>query len=402
MPQNQAYPFGLRQAACWLLPWAFIDGVLSAVRWPETYTVSHMVIDYHFGFGKRGLIGALVGLIDRPPYHYVTLAWMAFAAFALWVVALMIAAWPALRADTGACVAFVIFFLSAGFMSLVCDIGRGEHFGLMLAVPCLLMPVRREWLPVRAAALVAAVLMQEVNFPIAAPLLWFDVWIGWPERPRFRPLLTATATILPATLLTWYLGNLRTACDTASAVAYFQRLAADFQMQPVPVATLCMDGHANMRLVFQALWSDAAKVATFPAALAVALPSTVFNLVLIARVLRHRGAGVTFAMMLAIAAIFAPLALLVVGADVVRFVTLIQVTSLLVCVAALRRVGVPPAGTLPPSRHRLALVMALAAFELGSAVTLNDGNEMRKFPFEALMIRAVDAARHTAASGVRR
>jgi len=398
MMQNRESPAGLHRAALWLLPLAFMDGVLAAVRWPETYTLSHMVIDYHFGFGKRGLIGEIVRLIDRPPYHYVTLAWMAFAVFALWMLSLMAAAWPGLRRDAGVAAAFVIFFLSAGFISLVCDIGRGEHFGLMLAVPCLMMPLRRAWLPVRAAALLAAVLMQEVNFPIVAPLLWFDVWIGWRQRQGLRPIGYAAATILPATLLTWYLGNLRTACDTAAATAYFQQLVADFQIQAVPVATLCIDGRANIALVFHALWSDAAKAVIFPLALAVALPSTLFNLVLTARVLAHRSLGVAFAGM----AIFAPLALLIVGADVVRFVTLIQVTSLLVLVSAVRRLGLPPAGTLPPTRHRVAMIMALAAFELGSAVTLNDGNEMRKFPFEALVLQAFETEPGHAASGVNR
>lgn len=55
-----------------------------------------------------------------------------------------------------------------------------------------------------------------------------------------------------------------------------------------------------------------------------------------------------------------------------------------------------------PGRHRLALVMALAAFELGSAVTLNDGNEMRKFPFEPLILEAVEMVRHPAAAGAMR
>jgi hypothetical protein len=377
-----------RKAVLWLLPLAFANGLLSAIRWPQIYSISHMVITYHFGFGKRGLIGTILQLIDRPPYHYVTLAWMAFAVFALWMITLTIAAWRDMTRDTGLAVAFVLFFLSSGFASLVCDVGRGEHFGLLMALPCLLAPVRMPWLLVRAALLVVAVLMQEANFLIVAPLVAFDVWLGSVPRARFRPALCAAATVLPATLLTWYLGNLKTACDTTAATEYFRHMAADFQVQPVPVATLCVDGAANFHLVLQALWSVGTAAVTVPLALSVALPSMLFNLFLARRVLRGSATGVVAA----VAVSLAPLALLIVGADVVRFVTLIQITSLLALLSTIKRLGIPPSGTLPSSRRRAVLVTALAAFELGTALTLTDGTQMLKFPYTPLIVRAVAVA----------
>src|SRR5271156_4954229 len=90
-----------RGAALLLLPTAIIFGILSALCWPLTYTISAMMIDYHFGFGKRGLVGAILALIDKPPYHFVTLAWMAFAVFASWLALLVYAAWRQIRADSG-------------------------------------------------------------------------------------------------------------------------------------------------------------------------------------------------------------------------------------------------------------------------------------------------------------
>jgi hypothetical protein len=156
-------PVKARPALSILLPISLLCGTLSGLRWPQTYTISHMVIDYHFGFGKRGLIGLILEHIDRPPYHYVTLAWMAFAVFAVWVGLLVVSGWRCIRTDTGIGIGFLLFFLSAGFACLVCDIGRGEHFGLALAMVCLLLPAWAPLLPLRAALLAAAVLMQEIN-----------------------------------------------------------------------------------------------------------------------------------------------------------------------------------------------------------------------------------------------
>ncbi len=371
-----------------LLPVSLLCGVLSGLRWPQTYTVSHMVIDYHFGFGKRGLIGLILEHIDRPPYHYATLAWMAFAVFAFWIALLVVSGWRFTRTDTGIGVAFILFFFSAGFACLVCDIGRGEHFGLALALGCLLMPAAPAWLPVRAALLVAAVLMQEINCLIVVPVVAFDVWAGSAPGKGGRPILWTIAACLPAALLTWYLGNVRTACDLGAAIPYFQKMVVDFKFHWVPVATLCQDGKGNFAVAATALWSVGTQAAVFPLALVAALPSTLFNAWLAFRIVRVR----RFGRVACAVATLPPLALLLFGADVVRFVTLIQLTSLFVLVSAARRVGVPRHGTLPPAPRRAALVVVLVAFELGSSVTLNDGNPMQKFPFQPLVLRAVAIA----------
>ena len=382
-----------RQVAFWLLLAAFLYGLLSAICWPSTYTLSHMVIDYHYGVGKRGLIGYILGFVDHPPYHYVTLAWMAFGVLLLWLICLIFAARTALRSDTGVISAYVLFFLSAGFASLVDDVGRGEHFGLLLALICFFLPCRPAWLVPRAALLMAAVLIQEMNFLFIVPTVAFDTWLGRRSRSRFEPVICAAATVIPAILLTWYLGNIKTACDTTSATAFYQRMVADFQFQPVPVATLCKDGRANLWLVWQAVWSDAASAVAFPLALSAALPSMLLNLVLTIRSLGKGAFGATFA----IVSTLSPIALLLVGADVTRFVTLLQASSLLVLVSAVRRVGIPFGGTLPPHAYRVPLLMALAAFELGTSVTLTDGTQALKFPFMPLIVRAVEVAQGRAA-----
>ncbi len=374
-----------------LLPFAFLYGLLSALRWPQIYTITHMVIDYRFGFGKRGLIGAILEHVDKPPYHYITLAWIAFAVFVLWLTTLLLAARQAIAADLGITAATLLFFLSAGFASLVCDVGRGEHFGLLLALPCLLMPARAILLPVRAALLCIAVLVQEANFLIIAPIVIFDVWLSTSLKNSPTRLLFTAATSVPAAILTWYLGNLQTACDINAAVGSFQHLVADFPIQPVPVGTLCLNGAANLAMVRRALWSIPAEAARIPMALVVALPSTIFNLVLTARVLRHARLDVAAS----IAVTFAPLALLLVGVDVVRFVTLIQLTSLLALISGYRRYGLPANGTFS-TPNRLTPLIAIAALELGSTLTLNDGNPMLKFPFMPLVQQAISIGRgHT-------
>jgi hypothetical protein len=112
-----------RSVLHWLIPLALVNGILAGLRWPMLWGPTHLLFDYHFGFGKRGLVGAVLQLAVEPPYHYLSLAMLGFVVFALWLMLLASVAWRPVRADTGVAAAMVLFLLSAGFACLVDDMG---------------------------------------------------------------------------------------------------------------------------------------------------------------------------------------------------------------------------------------------------------------------------------------
>jgi hypothetical protein len=358
-------------------------GISSALRWPQAYSLSYMIVDYHFGFGKRGFLGSIFDQVDKPPFHYVTLATFAFAVFGVWLVMLIYAARRLMSVDFGVASALILFFLSAGFSSLVCDVGRGEHFGLTLAISCLLLPYGASWLILRLALLFVSLLAQEANYFIAVPPVLLDLWLATRHRNFNVQIFCLLSLMLPCTSLTIYMGS-TTTC-VADAAAYFQRMAADFRFEPMAVATLCNDGAKNLELVRENLWSIGTQFVRIPLALIVTLPLVVLNIYLAARVL---GASV-YAVFNLVMVAFSPCLLVLVGVDVERFVTLSQVTSLLALISAARRVGLPVGGTLVVSRRGMAIVIGLATFELGSSLTLNDGSQTLKFPYTPLVVRLI-------------
>ncbi len=387
-----ALPRG-RRLILWLIPLALLQGVLAGLRWPQLYTVSHLVIDYHFGFGKRGVTGTILAMIAPPPYGYVPLACVCFGVFALWLAVLACVAWRPVRTDTGAAAAVVLFLLSVSFASLVNTAGRGEHFGLALALPCLLMPAAAGWLGVRAALAVIAVLIQESNLPIAVALIGFDAWAALRADNRRWPVLQAVAMILPAVVVTAWLGQTKTACDSGAAQAYFQHLVGDFPFQMATAATLCRDAAFNRRGSAMFLWGIPTNAAIVPVTLAVCLPATVFNLVLTARALRFNWIGLAAAVVVTLA----PLALLAVAVDGMRFASLVQCASLLVLLSALRRFGVPVGGSLPAGLRNPGVLAALAALQLGCVLPLTDTQPMLRFPFLPLIDRVIEIAAGRAA-----
>ena len=389
-----------RRIAAVLLAAAGLNGVLSALEWPSLYALTHMVIDYRFGFGKRGLLGCLLSVIDHPPYHYATLAWMAFAVFAAWLILLAFIMGRLARRTPEIGDALLLFLLSLGFASLVCDVGRGEHFGILLALVCLLLPVGLPGLGARAVLLVMAVLIHEANFLIVAPLVGFDTWLGAPTRKPARATACAAMVVLPATGWTAWLGNARAGCRGAEQIAYLQHRVADFTIDPIPLATLCNDGRANFDLTLHAFWMRPHWSILFWLALVLALPSTVLNLVLLARIVRRRGL-----VAVGVAASLSPIVLMAVGVDAVGGRVVVDESSmlghrmrssLLVLAAAARRLGPPAGGWLPVPPRWKAAVAAVALLELASAMPLNDGQAPLKFPYTALWQRVTDIAEGSA------
>jgi hypothetical protein len=370
-----------------LIPFAFLHGLFATLRWPARWATTHMVFNYHFGFGKRGLFGTLLHIASPPPYHYLTLALTSFAIFALWVSLLIAASWRLIRGDTGIAAAFVLAFLSAGFASVVSDMGYFEHCGLVLAIACMLMPPGLGWLPLRAAAALLAVLVHEANFLMLVPVMAFDAWAGAQRNGRRAGVAAAGAVLLPAAAVTAYLGNVETACDHAAAMAYYQARAQDFTIRADAVQTLCRTGADNMHwMTF--LWHGW-EVYFLSFALVVVLPSIAYNAGLLASLLRGR----RIALAGAFAAIASPMALTVFGADLVRFVSFSQITSLLLLVSAGRRVGLPQGGTLQGLMRSPALITAIAAYEIGTALVMTDGSAMLKFPFVPLAQRLMEVTR---------
>lgn len=374
-----------RRLVLWLIPFAFLNGLLAGLRWPSLWATGHMVFDYHFGIGKRGLFGTLLHLVAPPPYHYLTLARIGFIVFGIWLTLLSVAAWRIARRDTGIAASFVFFFLSAGFASLVCDMGYLEHFGLVIVMICLLLPHGRPWLALRAVMATAAVFLHEANFLMFVPLIAFDTWAVGGFRLARRALVEPLAVLAPASAAAFYLANVRTACDHAATLAYLQHKVRDFPIRDDAIETLCRTGATNLISVSY-VWVKGWQLYFLFLALVVILPSAIYNMALLRSMLRGRPVVVAAAVL----AILSPCALIFVGADLVRFTSLIQLTSLLALISIARRVGLPSGGTLPALLRNPVLLSAIAAYELSTSLVLTDGSVMMKFPFVPLALRLIE------------
>src|SRR5436190_1595716 len=79
-----------------LLVWSMVITVLRAVRLPNDFAEAHWLIDYRFGFIKRGLIGTIYALladIKILRQNEMTTRIFSFIAFALFCASLLVLMW---------------------------------------------------------------------------------------------------------------------------------------------------------------------------------------------------------------------------------------------------------------------------------------------------------------------
>ncbi len=83
-------PFTIGLLAC-----ALLATILRAARFPNDFSRAHWMLDYRFGFIKRGLAGSVLALLARVrliPQNGVALAWLSFALFGLLCAVLLVVA----------------------------------------------------------------------------------------------------------------------------------------------------------------------------------------------------------------------------------------------------------------------------------------------------------------------
>jgi hypothetical protein len=198
--------------------WGLTATLARAVRWPNDFAEAHWLLDYQFGFVKRGFAGqalsTLLGLVGMTPTEAVIAAVSAcvlavFCAVLLWV------SWQIARADSfsPASGLAVLAFLTSPFIVMSGHLnGYFDSLLVMLTVTAVVFVGRRRmWLA--AVAMTIAVLIHESAIVIGYPTLLLAWWLsretdstgaggrsGWPLGLPVLAfgIVAASATVLPA------------------------------------------------------------------------------------------------------------------------------------------------------------------------------------------------------------
>jgi hypothetical protein len=361
-----------------LVPASILYALLSGFRLPSRWATTNLIVDYHFGFTKRGLFGQLLDFLKAPPYPYAFLAALAYGIF-LVSLGLLIHLFCKGREVSGrSALLFAGFFTSVGFVFLVHEVGYLDHIGLLIAVICLLTGSSYAGICIRLALCVFGILVHEAFMLMFLPVVLADTWLATRPSGARGSVLRVLTVAIPCVLLGVHMGHYKAQTPQDAQVAYYNGKLSDSQVREDAIEPMRLSLSDNLQLMAY-YYHEAKYLRTFAATMLVVAPLTVFYLWIVNSILIDAGVRV-LGRLIFMAASLAPLALNIVAWDEVRFISLVQVTSFLLVLSVTRRMGWR---TLAGPRLRELAVPAVAviALSLGSEVTLFDGYAMQKFPF---------------------
>jgi multisubunit Na+/H+ antiporter MnhE subunit len=165
----------------WQNPWrlmlavnaaVFIGVLLHKISLPPYVPYIHLLVDYHFGFTKRALIGAAVALVTaKVP------VWLVFAlAGVVWLITLGLFVWLFRRTfsfDEKHLPLFVFMAGSPFFLkNFMHTLGHFDIYGCLLAICLLLLPARSVAYVLLAAVFsIALVLIHHIHALMYAPTI---------------------------------------------------------------------------------------------------------------------------------------------------------------------------------------------------------------------------------------
>ena len=371
----------LRAAGCVLLAYSLLRGLRS----PNLWAATHGLFDYESGFTRRGLLGAVLRLIDAPfVYTYAFFFWLSAALLAANVALLVVLTAGHFRSrNVAPAWATLVYFSGMGVVFMAHTIGYFDQAGLLLALVALCVRDFRARYALVAIGLSLLILVHETAFVTFGPVLCFILALDVSRAAtpgRMRALAALAVWLILEVVLVG-----RSSLSPAAAHDLYATLQsrADFPLRRDAFDVLTRSFADNVAATL-AMWRDASFVTAFVQSAVVALPSLVFILGVAVHALaaskRRRGWWAA-----ACAAGLSPLALHLVGWDCVRWNTLAITTSFVVLLAVTGSMGAgrreSDVRVMRGSPALAAVAVPLVVMNLVTGVTLFDSREVQSFPF---------------------
>lgn len=182
----------LALGACALTTVTMVLTLSRAWRWPNDFAEAHWLLDYRFGFVKRGLVGQLLSSTLRMVHARPTAAIIRVLSIAILValaIVLLWMAWQLVRSASrpGAALLASLAFLSSPFVVMSAHlVGYLDDIVILMTVAAVALMIQgRPWIAGTVQA--TAILVHESAVLVGFPVLCLAWWVS-SERPGESPL----------------------------------------------------------------------------------------------------------------------------------------------------------------------------------------------------------------------
>lgn len=360
-----------------------LNSVLRGIRTPGGWAATSLLINYDFGFSRRGLLGAIISWFHTPAlYTYTFNFWFAvtiFVANISLLLRLLTRVYNIGPSDSK--FEALVFSSSFAIVYLAHCIGYSEQVPLLFTL--VILQVSNFY---RRAALVTALfpaclLIHETALPMFFPVILFrflaDLTGSVPGKRVF--IIGALAIIMSILGLT--IGTYHLSKPVALDMYHLLQSKADFPLRPDQFVWLMRSARDSLRWSFGFYRNDDAQKLLFDS-LIVTVPSAVYLLLCAVRRLRAR-AYHPLTCWVAIGAGMSPLFLDIIGAgDTARYSSMAITVSFLVF-ASTTLYFRPDTTERRVNAQSLSLAPTmLVLLNLGSTVWFFDNYIVQSFPYQ--------------------
>lgn len=361
--------------------------VAASLRWPSIWTVTHYLFDYEFGFMKRSLFGAIIGLFLEPPFYFLDLAIIAHIIYmACLVLIIYIAFYYALK--SGDYFFTLLLFTSTAFTYLGHLVGYFDHLGWIIIVLSILLPITWIGVVARIVMCIFGCLVHEVFVFFFAPFIAADLWLRRYLRNQ-DPWLPSLAVTAGTVFTIVFVLQVEPPAHFAVTFEHLDSKSADFSPRSDSVEVLFRNVSENMTKMGWAriqieIWIQLAGaiVSTLP----LVMYFTILNILSV-----KRAKPSMIATMIIIGVPIGTLSANIIAWDTFRFGAVAQLTTILLFFSISMRLDEPVThqGALKGYEWIAAFMVFLS---LSTQPMLFDGIRLERFPYVSHVQHAWDAA----------
>ena len=373
-PQNKS-PYWL--LACYVV---MVLSVLRGIRLPGNWIYSHYLMNYDFGFTKRGFLGSIVEYVGIPylaSYEFFALFASVTLLGNLLLLATLLRDFVRSRNVT-LLICSMIFVCSPTLPSLAHFVGHGECIGMFVALVVLKIQCFWKKLTLAVPSLLVALLVHEGNFIFFFPVIFISLLLNMKQKTnsQFSALILVSIFWIGSTYL---ISSSNLTKDQSSAM--FRTLQAETDGPLTESAFMVL--HSGLVDNFNNVkrrWSrQPFRYTRLRDALLTALP-VIATCLGTTMLFLLRSDTPSYTIPLAISASASPLMLNLLGTDLERWITGTAVTSFLVLYVVSKRYENSLLSHTSPSSF-LPLLTVLVFIASITPTHLYHGYRMQPFPF---------------------
>lgn len=165
--------------------YALFFSVFKTVRFPNEWAESHWLLDYRFGFIKRGLAGEILGWFFLKN-EFSILVVSAIVLFTLYVLIFRIAVNETFRNENSfyRILFFVIFFLSQYLIYSAHLIGYFDHLIFLLTILVISL-IKKKRIFAASVVAVFSIFIHEISFFLMLPISFFALIVSEFQNKKF-------------------------------------------------------------------------------------------------------------------------------------------------------------------------------------------------------------------------